>query len=115
MIACDGRVVWFRTSVRLVDVNEKKELVGVMTDITERRRAQDDAENAGRAKSAFLAEIERLNGPRKRENSRMSTELEVSQRLQQMMLPRDPGSARTSPTSTFPVPWRRRRRSAATF
>jgi PAS domain S-box-containing protein len=89
MIASDGRVVWFRTSVRLVEGNEKKELVGVMTDITDRRRAQEEAENASRAKSAFLGEIERLNGQLRQENSRMSTELEVSQRLQQMMLPRD--------------------------
>jgi phosphoserine phosphatase RsbU/P len=89
MIAGDGKVVWFRTSVLLVEGNEKKELVGVMTDITDRRRAQEDAEDASRAKSAFLAEIERLNGQLTQENNRMSTELEVSQRLQHMMLPRD--------------------------
>jgi len=89
MIASDGRAIWFRTSVRLVEENEKKELVGVMTDITDRRRAQEEAENASRAKTVFLAEIERLNGRLTQENSRMSTELEVSQRLQQMMLPRD--------------------------
>ncbi len=89
MIASDGKVLWFRTSVLLVAGNEKKELVGVMTDITERRRAQDDAENASRAKGALLAEIERLNGRLTQENSRMSTELEVSQRLQHMMLPRE--------------------------
>ena len=84
-----GEMVWLRTSVLLVAGNEKKELVGVMTDITDRKRAQEDAEDASRAKSEFLAEIERLNGQLKRENSRMSAELEVTHRLQHMMLPRD--------------------------
>jgi sigma-B regulation protein RsbU (phosphoserine phosphatase) len=89
MICADGRVVWLRTSVRLVAGNEKTELVGVMTDITDRRRAQEEAEEASRTKSRFLGEIKRLNDRLKRENSRMSSELEVSQRLQQMMLPRN--------------------------
>ena len=40
-------------------------------------------------KSEYLAEIKRLNDQLKQENSRMSTELEVTQRLQQMMLPRE--------------------------
>jgi PAS domain S-box-containing protein len=90
MIAADGRVVWLRTSIRQISGEAgAKELVGVMTDITERRQAQEAAEEASRAKSEFLAEIKRLNGQLKQENSRMSAELEVTQRLQQMMLPRD--------------------------
>src|SRR5258708_26700038 len=89
MIAVDGKAVWLRTSVCLVADNEKKELVGVMTDITARKRAQEAAEDASRAKSEFLAEIKRLNDQLKQENSRMSAELEVTQRLQQMMLPRE--------------------------
>jgi PAS domain S-box-containing protein len=90
MIAADESVVWLRTSVRLVAGNgETKELVGVMTDITERKEAQEAAEEASRAKSEFLAEIKRLNDQLKQENTRMSAELEVTQRLQQMMLPRD--------------------------
>ena len=92
MIAADSRVVWLRTSVRLVTGNghgDAKELVGVMTDITERKQAQEAAEEASRAKSEFLAEIKRLNGKLTQENSRMSAELEVTQRLQQMILPRD--------------------------
>ena len=87
MAGADGRVVWFRTSVLLVAGNEMKELVGVMTDITDRKRAQEEAEEASRAKSQFLAEIKRLNEQLERENSRMSAELEVTQRLQRMMLP----------------------------
>ena len=89
MVAADGRVVWLRTSIRLVAANEMKELVGVMTDITERKQAQEAAEDASRAKSEFVAEIKRLNDRLKEENSRMSGELEVTQRLQRMMLPRD--------------------------
>lgn len=104
MIAADGRVVWLSTSVRLVAGDgETKELVGAMTDITERKHAQEVASRclhettgtyyvtaeASRAKSGFLAEIKRLNDRLKRENTRMSAELEISQRLQRMMLPPD--------------------------
>jgi two-component system sensor histidine kinase/response regulator len=56
MMAADGRVVWLRTSISLVaDNGSNKELVGVMTDITERKLAQEAAEQASRAKSEFLA------------------------------------------------------------
>src|SRR3569833_656794 len=72
MLTADGRTIWLRTSILVVDAgdkaNGKKELVGVMTDITERRSAQ--------------AEIKRLNEQLTRENVRMSSELEVTQRLQ---------------------------------
>jgi sigma-B regulation protein RsbU (phosphoserine phosphatase) len=60
-----------------------------MTDITERKQAQEEAEEASRANTRFLAEIKRLNEQLTQENSRMSAELEITQRLQQMMLPRD--------------------------
>ena len=79
MLTADGRTIWLRTSILVVDAgdkaNGKKELVGVMTDITERRNAQ--------------AEIKRLNEQLTRENVRMSSELEVTQRLQKMILPCD--------------------------
>ncbi|HVW10552.1 MAG TPA: MHYT domain-containing protein [Bryobacteraceae bacterium] len=75
MLSADGRTVWLRTSILLVTDNGKKELVGVMTDITERRQAQ--------------AEIKRLNEKLTRENVRMSSELELTQRLQKMILPCD--------------------------
>lgn len=56
MIAADGRVVWLRTCISLVANNgSNRELVGVMTDITERKLAQEAAEQASRAKSEFLA------------------------------------------------------------
>jgi PAS domain S-box-containing protein len=78
MLAADGRIVWLRTSILLVageKADGKKELVGVMMDITERRQAQ--------------AEIKRLNDKLTQENVRMSSELEVTQRLQKMILPCD--------------------------
>jgi PAS domain S-box-containing protein len=90
MIAADGRVVWLRTSVRLVaGSGETEELVGVMTDITDRKLAQEAAEDASRTKSGLLEEISRLHDQLKQENTRMGAELEITQRLQQMMLPRD--------------------------
>jgi len=58
MIAAGGSVVWLRTSVRLIaGAGTSKELVGVMTDITEQRRAQEAAESASRTKSEFLASV----------------------------------------------------------
>jgi PAS domain S-box-containing protein len=90
MLAADGRTLWLRTSVRLVTGSgEAPELVGVMTDITARKRAQDAAEEASRVKSGLLAEISSLHEKLRQENIRMSSELEVTQRLQQMMLPRE--------------------------
>jgi phosphoserine phosphatase RsbU/P len=90
MVAADGTVVWLRCSVRLVMGDSgMKELVGVMMDITERKRAQEAAESASAAKTEFLAEIKRLNDQLKQENTRMSGELGVTKRLQQMILPRD--------------------------
>jgi two-component system sensor histidine kinase/response regulator len=58
MSAADGRLLWFGTSVRVVPTPRgSAELVGVMTDITERKRAQEGAEEASRAKSEFLASM----------------------------------------------------------
>ncbi|HZT33762.1 MAG TPA: response regulator [Bryobacteraceae bacterium] len=58
MTAADGRVVWMRTSVRLVPSREQaRELAGVMVDITERRQAQEAAEAASQSKSMFLANM----------------------------------------------------------
>ena len=41
MMAADGREVWLRTSVLPVKGDGRNELVGVMTDITDRKRAQE--------------------------------------------------------------------------
>ncbi|HTA67587.1 MAG TPA: SpoIIE family protein phosphatase [Bryobacteraceae bacterium] len=51
--------------------------------------AKERAEAANQTKTEYLGEIKRLNDELKQENTRMSTELEVTRRLQQMMLPRD--------------------------
>jgi PAS domain S-box-containing protein len=104
MIASDGRVVWLRTSVHLVSGHGRpEELAGVMKDITDRKMAESLAEEASRTKSGLQAEIGGLydqlkvftewiaksNKAAKVENARMSSELEITQQLQQMMLPRD--------------------------
>jgi PAS domain S-box-containing protein len=104
MIAADGKVVWLRTSVHLVSRHGKpEELAGVMVDITDRKLAEEAAEEASRTKSRLLTEISGLydqmkvfsdwiaktNKVVKIENARMSSELEITQRLQQMMLPRE--------------------------
>lgn len=58
-------------------------------DVTERRRAQERlAARTAELDSANL-EIRRLNEQLTAENNRMSAELEVTRRLQQMILPRD--------------------------
>ncbi len=58
MIAAGGRVVWLKTSIRLVASQAGAgELVGVMMDVTERKLAQEGAEAANRAKSEFLASM----------------------------------------------------------
>ena len=104
MIAADGRVVWLRTSIHLVSSHgQLEELAGAMLDITDRKLAEEAAEEASRTKSQLLAEISGLydqlkvfsdwiantNKVVKGENARMSSELEITQRLQQMILPRD--------------------------
>ncbi len=74
MVAADGRVVWLRTSVRFVSSNGKaKELAGVMTDITDRKQAEEAAEEASRVKSGLLEEINDLHEQLKKENARMSS------------------------------------------
>ena len=56
---------------------------------TRQDAARRIAESADRTKSTYLAEIRSLHDQLKQENVRMSAELEVTRRLQQMMLPRD--------------------------
>jgi two-component system, sensor histidine kinase and response regulator len=58
MYAADGSLVWFGTAVRVVhSINGNTEMVGVMTDLRDRMRAQQAAEDASRAKSEFLASM----------------------------------------------------------
>jgi two-component system sensor histidine kinase/response regulator len=86
MIAAGGGVVWLRTSICLVASNGKsKELVGVMTDITERKRAQEAAEDANRAKSEFVASMSHeirtpMNGVIGMTDLVLETELSAEQR-----------------------------------
>ena len=49
MIAADGRVVWLRDIVRVVvEDDQVRELIGVMVDVTERRRVEEEAERKRR-------------------------------------------------------------------
>ena len=58
MISATGDVIWLRTSICLIAASgDTDELVGVMTDVTERKQAQEAAENASRAKSEFLSSM----------------------------------------------------------
>lgn len=87
MRAADGGSLWFRTSIQLL--HDADQLVGVMTDITDRKNAEATAEKASEAKSRLLVDNQRLTEQLKRENSRMSAELDVTRRLQKMILPRE--------------------------
>ena len=89
MLASDQRLVWLRTSLQMVTGSDgSHEIVGVMTDITERKQAQEAAEAASQAQCGLLLQIESLNEQLKRENTRMTGELAVSRSLHRMMLPR---------------------------
>jgi two-component system, sensor histidine kinase and response regulator len=58
MTAAGGETLWLRSCVRVIaGKGETNELVGVMVDITARKRAQEAAEAANRAKSEFLANM----------------------------------------------------------
>jgi PAS domain S-box-containing protein len=58
MTAAGGETLWLRTCVRVIaGAGRTNELVGVMVDVTARKRAQEAAEAANRAKSEFLANM----------------------------------------------------------
>jgi PAS domain S-box-containing protein len=55
MIAADGRILWLSTLLRVAGVSDKSmELIGGMTDITQRKQAEEAAQTA---KNNFLANI----------------------------------------------------------
>jgi two-component system sensor histidine kinase/response regulator len=55
MMTARGETVWLRSLIRVISAEtQSSEMVGVMVDISERKRAQEAAEAGNRAKSEFL-------------------------------------------------------------
>jgi two-component system sensor histidine kinase/response regulator len=92
MIAATGEVLWLKTQVRvLTGAQRAQELVGVMVDITSRKRAQESAEEANRAKSEFLANMSHeirtpMNGVIGMAELLLDTDLNSEQRESLMIL-----------------------------
>jgi PAS domain S-box-containing protein len=59
MISADGRTVWMRNIVRvMVENNEPKELIGVMIDLTERKKAEDELQSSRERLRALSAHLQ---------------------------------------------------------
>jgi len=84
----DGRVFEWHSEPQLVKSEEVGRVWG-FRDVTERQRAQQRLAARTAELDRANAEISRLNERLKADNRRMSAELEVTRRLQQMILPRE--------------------------
>lgn len=81
---CDRSTIWISENVRVLR-NDQGEIIyyeGTVEDITQRKLAEINLEKANQ-------QILSLNNLLKEENLRMSGELEVTRKLQEMILPKD--------------------------
>lgn len=62
MIAADGRVVWLRDIIRVIVENEEpRELIGVMIDITDRKKAEEIHQTATQILEEYKGNLEQRN------------------------------------------------------
>jgi len=62
MVAADGRVVWLRDIIRvLVENDEPRELIGIMVDLTERKKSEEILETATRVLEEHQKNLEAKN------------------------------------------------------
>jgi PAS domain S-box-containing protein len=81
MIAADGRIVSMRNFVRvMIENNEPKELIGVMIDLTERKKAEDDLKQSRERLRALSAHLQFV-----REQERIKIAREVHDDLGQVL------------------------------
>jgi PAS domain S-box-containing protein len=81
MIAADGRTVWMRNLVRvMIENNEPKELIGVMIDLTERKKAEIELKQSRERLRALSAHLQFV-----REQERIKIAREVHDDLGQVL------------------------------
>ena len=81
MIAADGRAIWMRNIVRVVVENdEPRELIGVMIDLTERKKAEDEIRQSRERLRALSAHLQFV-----REQERIKIAREVHDDLGQVL------------------------------
>jgi two-component system, NarL family, sensor histidine kinase UhpB len=81
MVAADGRAIWMRNIVRVVVENdEPRELIGVMIDLTERKKAEDEIRQSRERLRALSAHLQFV-----REQERIKIAREVHDDLGQVL------------------------------
>jgi PAS domain S-box-containing protein len=81
MLASDGRTIWMRNIVRvMLENDEPKELIGVMIDLTERKKAEDEIRQSRERLRALSAHLQFV-----REQERIKIAREVHDDLGQVL------------------------------